>query len=248
MQTLFLSDLHLGENTPKINSFFKKFIQYSQNNCESIDSIFILGDFFEFWVGDDYQSEFTKEIFNELGSLKKEYSIKCYFMHGNRDFLIGKGSQASFEQQTDFSIIDDPYCIEIEGEKILLSHGDSLCTDDIDYQKMRQMVRNELWQNDILSKSIPERIQIALTSRQQSQQKQQQLEGQEYIADVSQEAVNQMLKQYQCKTLIHGHTHRPDTHLFTLEGQQVKRIVLAAWYEQASFLKYENQNFSTVTL
>ena len=251
MQTLFLSDLHLGENTPEISASFKKFIQYCQHNFDNIDSVYILGDFFEFWVGDDYQSEYVKNIFNDLASLSnlsKKHSIKCYFMHGNRDFLIGKGSQAAFTQQTSFRIIEDPFCIELDAEKVLLSHGDSLCTDDIEYQKIRQMLRNDLWQKDMLSKSVEERIQIALASRQQSQQKQQQLEGQEYIADVNQEAVDELLRQYQCKTLIHGHTHRPDSHLFTLDGQQAKRIVLGAWYEQGSFLKYENQNFSTVKL
>jgi UDP-2,3-diacylglucosamine hydrolase len=248
MQTLFLSDLHLGENTPEINASFNKFIQYCQNNFENINSVYILGDFFEFWVGDDYQSEYVKNIFKDLASLTTKYPIKCYFMHGNRDFLIAKGSQAVFQQQTGFNIIEDPFCIELDGEKILLSHGDSLCTDDIEYQKIRQMLRNELWQNDMLSKSVEERIQIALASRQQSQQKQQQLEGQEYIADVNQGAVEDMLRQYQCKTLIHGHTHRPDTHLFTLDGQPAKRIVLAAWYQQGSFLKYENKFFSTVEL
>ncbi|MFK5985228.1 MAG: UDP-2,3-diacylglucosamine diphosphatase [Pseudomonadota bacterium] len=247
MQTLFLADLHLGEKTPEIGSYFKQFIFYCLENQQQISSIYILGDFFEFWVGDDYQSDITDQIFSALSSLTKNYAVKGYFMHGNRDFLIGKGAKASFEQQTGFSIIDDPCSIELDGEKILLCHGDSLCTDDVQYQQLRQMVRNEQWQSDILSKSINERIQFALASRQQSEQNYKQGEG-ETIADVNQHAVEEIMIKNQCKTLIHGHTHRPDTHHFSLQGEPAQRIVLAAWYKRGSFLKYENNSFSSVAL
>ncbi len=249
MQTLFLSDLHLAENTPEINIYFKKFIDYCQHNIESIDSLYILGDFFEFWVGDDYQSEFTQDIFRQLSTIGLQTNIHGYFMHGNRDFLLGKGCDAnSFEKQTGFTIIDDPYCIELDSQRTVLTHGDILCTDDKAYQKLRQMLRNTLWQQEMLSKTIEERINIALASRKQSQQNQQQPDAQEYISNVNQDAVYTMLRQYQCKIMIHGHTHRPDTHLFTLNGQQIKRIVLAAWYKQGSFLKYQNKIFSTIKL
>ncbi len=247
MQTLFLSDLHLGENTPEIHSYFKKFIHYCQDNHQHINSIYILGDFFEFWIGDDYQSEFTQAIFNSLALLSGKLSIKCYFMHGNRDFLIAKGSQASFIEQTGFSLINDPHTIELDGKKILLSHGDSLCTDDIEYQKMRFMLRSDLWQTDILAKSIAERIQFASSLREQSKQKYNDGEN-EVIANVNTEAVNTLLESNQSLTLIHGHTHRQNTHQFTLNGQQAQRIVLAAWYKQGSFLKYENECFTHVDL
>jgi len=252
MQTLFLSDLHLSEKAPEITSSFKKFISYCHNNINEIDSIYILGDFFEYWVGDDYQSEFSNDIFHDLASISKNTSIKNYFIHGNRDFLLGKGGieSQSFEQLTGFKIIDDPYCIVLDGEKILLTHGDILCTDDIAYQKMRLMLRNELWQKDMLSKSVAERIQIALAARQQSEQTHNQSTKEaEYIMDVNQDSVNDLLLQHQCKTMIHGHTHRPQTHLFELNGEgQAKRIVLDAWFEQGSFLKYQNKTFSTVLL
>jgi UDP-2,3-diacylglucosamine hydrolase len=255
MQTLFLSDLHLSEKTPDITSYFKKFIHYCQNHINEIERIFILGDFFEFWVGDDYQSEYSQDIFLDLTSISKNATIQNYFMPGNRDFLLGKGATAgnSFEQQTGFTIIDDPYCLVLAGDKILLTHGDILCTDDIAYQKMRQMMRNDLWQKEILSKSVSERIQIALAARKQSEQQhsssQNTLANQtEYIMDVNQAAVNKILQQNQCKTIIHGHTHRPDTHHFELDTEQAKRIVLADWHKQGSFLRYENQHFSTVFL
>jgi len=248
MQTLFLSDLHLSEKTPDITAYFKEFILYCQKNKNTIDSIFILGDFFEFWVGDDFQSEYSQDIFQELASIGKLASIKCYFMHGNRDFLLGKGGEAgkSFEEQTGFKIIDDPYYIELDGEKILLTHGDILCTDDESYQKMRLMLRNDMWQKEMLSKSVAERVQIALAARKQSElNAQPQNKQAEYIMDVNQDAVNKILQENNCKTMIHGHTHRPDTHLFELDGKQAKRIVLDAWYKKGSFLKYENRNFST---
>lgn len=254
MQTLFLSDLHLSEKTLDITSNFKKFINYCQNNSNDIESIFILGDFFEFWVGDDYQSEFSQDIFQELASIGKQSPIQCYLMHGNRDFLLGKGAspEQSFVQQTGFTIIDDPYQIELDGEKILLTHGDILCTDDIAYQKMRQMLRNDLWQADILSKSVTERIQIAIAARKQSEQNTQSQDNEanqtEYIMDVNQEAVNKILQENQSKTMIHGHTHRPQTHDFKLNTEQAKRIVLADWHKHGSFLKYQDKNYSTMTL
>lgn len=250
MQTLFLSDLHLSEKTPDTTADFKKFISYCQNNINDIDNIFILGDFFEFWVGDDFQSEFSQDIFEKLATISNLASIKSYFMHGNRDFLLGKGAASGkgFEDQTGFTIIDDPYCIILDGEKILLTHGDILCTDDLAYQKMRLMLHNDLWQKEMLSKSIAERIQIALAARKQSEQHNQHSKQNDYIMDVNQDAVNKLLQQRQCKIMIHGHTHRPDTHLFSLDEGQAKRIVLADWFKQGSFLKYKNKTFSTVIL
>lgn len=247
MQTLFLSDLHLSEETPEIAAYFKQFIQYCLENKNDIESIYLLGDFFEFWIGDDYHSEFTQRVYAALASVSKESNINCYFMHGNRDFLIGKGSQANFIEQTGFNIINDPHCIELNGEKVLLSHGDSLCTDDAEYQHIRQMVRNDLWQKEILSKTIDERIQFALASREQSKQKDN-TGANEKISDVNQQTVENIMTENHCLTLIHGHTHRPETHPFDLNKQSAKRIVLAAWYKQCSFLKYENNSYTTVNL
>ena len=243
MQNLFLSDLHLSEQSPEISHYFEQFVSYCLQNSKQIENIYLLGDFFEFWVGDDYQSPFSEQIFQQLASISKYSHIHCYFMHGNRDFLLGSG----FEEKTGFTIINDPYQIELDGEKIILSHGDSLCTDDVVYQKTRQLIRSKGWQDEMLAKSIPERIQIALAARKQSKENKQAQEK-EYITDVNSEAVSSLLRQYQTNIIIHGHTHRPDTHLFDLDGQQAKRIVLAAWYKSGSFLKYENNQFSTVQL
>jgi UDP-2,3-diacylglucosamine hydrolase len=251
MQTLLLSDLHLSEQSPKITSYFELFINYCHENNEQIENIYILGDFFEFWVGDDYQSPLSDHIFQQLASISQYSHIHCFFMHGNRDFMLSTG----FEEKTGFSIIDDPSIIKLDKEPVLLAHGDSLCTDDVTYQKTRAMLRSKKWKDEMLAKTIPARIQIALAARKHGEEKQKDQQSsntdtkhKEEIADVNDEAVNDLLRQNQCKVIIHGHTHRPQTHHFDLDGQQAQRIVLAAWYEKGSFLKYENKEYSTVIL
>jgi len=252
MQQLFLADLHLGENTPEIVRYFQQFIAYCRDNIDEIETIYILGDFFEVWIGDDYvdhsQSEAVTFIFSQLRWLSSQ-SIKTYFMHGNRDFLIGK----QFEEATGFQLIPDPHLIQLDNQNILLSHGDIFCTDDKQYQQVRTMFRDPSWQQNFLSKNIPERYKMALEARQQSQANhQERVESQsnvgEYIEDVNQQAIEKAMLEHEANTLIHGHTHRPDTHLFMLGDEQAQRIVLAAWYRCGSFLKYENKQFETITL
>jgi len=248
MQSLFLADLHLGENTPDILHSFQQLITYCEKNVEEIESIYILGDFFELWIGDDYQSDAVSYIFSQLHWLS-EQNIKTFFMHGNRDFLIGK----QFEQLTGFKLISDPHLIALDNHPTLLSHGDILCTDDKAYQQLRNMFRDPAWQQDFLGKTLEQRYQMALEARKQSQanhQEKTQKQGQdgEYIEDVNQQAVSALMSENQAYTLIHGHTHRPNTHTFSLNDKTAQRIVLAAWYKKGSFLKYENERFETVYL
>jgi len=252
MQHLFLADLHLGEQTPEILKHFQRFMQYCHDNVEHISAVYILGDFFEVWIGDDYVdnencSEAVAIIFSQLRWLS-EQSIKTYFMHGNRDFLIGK----QFEKITGFQLLDDPYFLKLDNIRLLLSHGDILCTDDQEYQQLRSMFRDPNWQQNFLSKSIPERYQMALEARKQSQDNYKQRtrhSGQgEYIDDVNQQAVEQIMSEHQADVLIHGHTHRPDTHTFKIDNKKLERRVLSAWYSSGSFLKYENGQFETINL
>jgi len=243
MQSIFISDLHLGEDTPDIEHAFNLFIDHCLQHHQKIKQLFILGDFFEFWIGDDYQSEFTNRIYQQLQRLSRT-DTQCYYMHGNRDFLLAEG----FAQQSGFQHIADPYLLELDGRTILLSHGDDLCTDDHQYMQFKQMVRDPCWQTQFLSRTIPERIQLALDARRESQDVQQAhppSSKENYIADVNQQAVVDLMQSHRAFCLIHGHTHRPQIHSFELQGKQACRIVLSDWYKAGSFLVHENGNFHT---
>jgi UDP-2,3-diacylglucosamine hydrolase len=161
-------------------------------------------------------------------------------MHGNRDFLIG----SEFEKKTGAVLLDDPTVIEIYGKRVLLGHGDSLCTDDIEYQLFRDKIRSESWKNEFLKKSLSERISIANEFRKESElnKKNKSLE----IMDVNNEAVNQTLIEFNYPDIfIHGHTHRPNRHSIKLDGHQIERIVLGDWYEQGSYLSFNAHNIET---
>lgn len=259
MQTLFLADLHLGENTPHIMEYFQQFIRYCEENTDTIEAIYFLGDFFEWWIGDDFidsdlSSTTLASIIKQLNWLSQQ-SIKTYFIHGNRDFLIAE----QFQKVTGIQLLPDPHPICIEGKKILLSHGDIFCTDDKEYQNFRNMVHNPLWQQEVLSKSIPERVEFAMNLRNQSQanykdRKKQSSPDQEYIEDVNQNAIEQALVKHECNILIHGHTHRPGHHHFKLSLDSndttidAERYVLAAWYKGGSFLSMEDGNIEVIKL
>jgi len=171
-------------------------------------------------------------------------------MHGNRDFLLGAG----FAHATGFVLIADPFVLSLGKNKVLLSHGDKLCTDDEAYQAFSLQVRNPSWQQQFLALPIQQRWKMALAAREQSGQHQNNLQQQdqdkyqEIIADVNQQAVEDVMCQYQAKVLIHGHTHQPNSHFFELNGQQVQRLVLSAWFQQACLLKFENKQFLPLLL
>jgi len=156
-----------------------------------------------------------------------------YFMHGNRDFMIGD----TFAAETGVTLLNDPHPIELHGEKVLLSHGDAMCTDDIEYQQLRAMTRNPDWKAMILAKSIEERIAIALQAREQSAARFQTMD--EEITDVNQAAVEQTIREHGVDILLHGHTHRPAVHPFHVDERPVHRIVLGDWYEQGSMVEWD---------
>ena len=226
MTTIFISDLHLDKDRPKVIRYFIDFL----NNLESdIESLYILGDFVEYWVGDDDPGDGLEEVFNSIK--KKSNSIPIYFMHGNRDFMISE----KFCNHHGMKFLKDPTKIKLHGKKILLMHGDTLCIDDIEYQKFRTMVRSPLWQNEMLKKSLEERINLAKMLRAKSLSETGTKD--EVIMDVNNDEVISQLKKHNVDMIIHGHTHRPNIHKIISEDREYKRIVLGDWYDKSFILR-----------
>lgn len=227
--SLLISDLHLCDTRPQISAAF---IDFLQNTAAQSSALYILGDLFEYWAGDDAIDDAQYQpiiaALRQLASL----GVKLYFMHGNRDFLLS----TAFCQTAKITLLPDPCLIHLHGHRTLLSHGDALCTDDVDYQQFRQQVRHAQWQTDFLKLPLATRKaqieSIRLRSEHEKSQKSMQ------IMDVNQAAVNDLLKTYHYpEWLIHGHTHRPMQHLVQLEGHVSTRWVLGDWYEQGSYLR-----------
>lgn len=217
MTDIFISDLHLDESRPDITAGFLHFLD---KGLDGATALYILGDFFEVWLGDDHDTTFNQTIIQALKAL----DLPIYIMHGNRDFLLG----AAFCSQIGATLLPDPSIIEFNGEKVLLMHGDSLCTSDTEYMKVRVLLRNEAFQADFLTKSIPERQAFADQARGES--KAHTRETAADIMDVTESEVVKIMLESRVSTLIHGHTHRPATHRVDLGGKQEgKRIVLGDW-------------------
>ena len=226
MTTIFISDLHLDKDRPKVIRYFIDFL----DNLESdIESLYILGDFVEYWVGDDDPGEGLEEVFSSIK--KKSNNIPIYFMHGNRDFMISE----KFCNHHGMKFLKDPTKIKLHGKKILLMHGDTLCIDDIEYQKFRTMVRSPLWQNEMLKKSLEERINLAKMLRAKSLSETGTKD--EVIMDVNNDEVISQLKKHNVDMIIHGHTHRPNIHKIISENKECKRIVLGDWYDKSFILR-----------
>jgi len=225
-ETLFISDLHLTAERPAIIELFKRFVNERGVHA---DALYILGDFFEYWVGDDDPAEELKAVFDAFNTLH-EQQVPVYFMHGNRDFLIKTG----FAKRTHCQIIPDPTSICINQQNIMLMHGDSLCTDDIKYQEFKLQVRSDEWQNAFTAKPLSERKMIVENLRKTSQSATS--EKNEAIMDVNQQAVEKAVLKHNTRWLIHGHTHRPNIHQFKIDNMDVTRIVLGDWYEYGSVL------------
>jgi UDP-2,3-diacylglucosamine hydrolase len=237
--TLFISDLHLCASRPGITAAF---IAFLQNTASEVKALYILGDLFEYWAGDDdIDDAFHQQIISGFKKLS-ESGVKVFLMHGNRDFLIAEG----FCQMAGITLLDDPTMIDLHGKKALLSHGDDLCVDDVAYQQFRIQVRDKKWQHEFLSQPLHIRKkQIeAIRTRSEQEKTQKSLE----IMDVNAEAVNALLSKYQPDLLIHGHTHRPNQHSIDLNGKLISRWVLGDWYEQGSYLVCDKQGCKSVGL
>ena len=231
MTTLFISDLHLEADRPDIG---KQFLQFLQTEASEADDLYILGDLFEAWVGDDDPNTHYFSIKRALRKLT-DGGIPVYFMHGNRDFMVGKG----FANETGVKILGDPYKVTMYGQQTLLSHGDMLCIDDVQYQRVRKMVRDPDWQASMLAKPLKERLRIAREARRQSLE--QTINKSLEIMDVNQGEVERVIREYNVDVLLHGHTHRPDVHTVDVGNRKAKRIVLGDWYEQGSVVRWDSR-------
>ena len=230
MKPRFISDIHLSEDTPHLTNAFKVFLNKSKETCTHL---FILGDLFEIWIGDDDDNSFNQDIKKALLDFTTD-GPKTFLMHGNRDFLIGE----AFANEVGVSILSDPYTLDINGMKTVLSHGDFLCTDDTDYIEFRNKVRSKEWQKDFLSKSIDERNEIANSLRSDSRDatSEKSLE----ITDANLVTVNSFIQENKPDIFIHGHTHRPKIH----EHDSCKRIVLGDWDKSGWMVSIEGDSYN----
>lgn len=227
MATLFISDLHLDASRPRITDLFLDFLKHEPRGA---DALYILGDFFEVWLGDDDPDPHHAQVMGAVRELT-DSGVPVYFMHGNRDFLIG----ADFAQRTGVQLLPDPTVVELFGISTLFMHGDTLCTDDVEYQAFRKLVRDPARQKAFLASSLAERRAFVTHARAASGLSTAQKS--ESIMDVNQQAVQAVMREQSVDRLIHGHTHRPAVHKFQSDGKPKTRIVLGDWYHQGSILR-----------
>lgn len=236
MTTLFISDLHLDAERPAITELFGAFMH---REARQADALYILGDLFEAWVGDDDPSETGAYVAERIREVV-EVGVPVYFIRGNRDFLLGE----AFARRAGMRILPDPAVIPLYGRPVMLMHGDLLCSDDTAYQAFRTQTRDPDWQQRFLAQPLPARLAFAAQARAASQARQQGLIQQdraqfETVTDVTPATVAATFARYGIDTLIHGHTHRPAVHDLEIGGRGCQRIVLGDWYEQGSVLRVE---------
>jgi len=215
-KSIFISDIHLTQNNELIkNSFFS----FLDNFPEEVNNLFIVGDLFDLWIGDDVRDELVEDLHLKLRKITNNKK-NIFFFHGNRDFLVGE----SFCKTSNIKLIHEPTVFEFFGYKTLILHGDQLCTDDDDYQNFCKIVRNEQWQSKFLSLSIPERLKIAQNVRKESSVSL--ANKDDYITDVADRTVLKYFEKYRVTHMIHGHTHRPKIHLVE---NNFSRLVIPDW-------------------
>ena len=226
-RTVFISDLHLDDSRPGIVAQFERFLT---EVAARSDALYILGDLFEYWVGDDGMG--LPLPARAVTALQEAaLRVPSYFMHGNRDFLVAE----RFSQATGVGLIPDPTVVDLYGTRTVLLHGDTLCTSDVAYQKFRAQVRDPAWQAAALAKPLTERVALAESLRTMSQN----AKGEKSmeIMDVTSEAVERAFVAAGCDVMIHGHTHRPGRHLHRVGGRECVRWVLNDWYESPGYLE-----------
>jgi UDP-2,3-diacylglucosamine hydrolase len=222
--TLFISDLHLAQEQPVTVDCF---LRWLDDIAGSATALYILGDLFESWPGDDYQeSPFARSISTPLHRLSQS-GTRIFLIHGNRDFLLGSDFCASAGAE----LLPDPSQINLYGDPTLLLHGDTLCTDDLAYQQFRAQVRNPEWQQAILVRPLDERLALAKQLRERSESAKEEKSAE--IMDVNAEAVSEAFRKTGCRRMIHGHTHRPARHIITVDGLPCERWVLPDWHGAA---------------
>ena len=268
MTTLFISDLHLDASRAQIS---EQFLRFLHDECAQADALYILGDLFEYWIGDDDPQPLAAKIAEALHTLAGS-GVLIHFMRGNRDFLLGD----AYAARAGLRILPDPCVVSLYGHPTLLMHGDLLCSGDIEYQTFRRQTRDLDWQRDMLAQPLPVRMALALRARAASALHQQRLsmeraahgranaagagnagaagvaanagEAGEDITDVSADTVQAIFNRYGVDRLIHGHTHRPALHSLLVTGTPRTRIVLGDWYQQGSVLRVDADGFELAAL
>ncbi|WP_313408969.1 UDP-2,3-diacylglucosamine diphosphatase [Stutzerimonas kunmingensis] len=230
---LLISDLHLEEERPDITRAFLHFL--ATRACQA-EALYILGDFFEVWIGDDAMTPFQQSIADALRALS-ERGTRIYLMHGNRDFMLGKG----FCRAAGCTLLGDPSVVELGGERVLLMHGDSLCTRDEGYMRLRRLLRNPLSLFILRHLLLSTRRKLARKLRNESRA-QTRMKASDII-DVTPELIPRVLAEHGVRTLIHGHTHRPATHELEVDGRPAQRIVLGDWDQQGWALQVDESGF-----
>jgi len=236
--TLFISDLHLSADHPHSITAFQRFIATLATQAEAL---YILGDLFEYWAGDDDRDDpFHAGVIDALHGLAAR-GIRIFLMHGNRDLLMGE----VLAQTCGAKLLQDPVLLDLYGAPTLLSHGDKLCTDDIEYQKFRAQVHDASFQKNFLAQPLAERKAYIEELRRQSTSAKQAKDS--AIMDVNNDAVAALLRKYRYPRLIHGHTHRPNRHVHMVDGHQCERWVLSDWDQQPTALFCDAQGCRTVS-
>lgn len=227
MHTLFISDLHLTPKRPDITQCFTKFMREEAIHA---DALYVLGDLFDFWIGDDDPTEFATQIKTEFKNLVG-LGVPVYFCHGNRDFLVGK----RFAKQTGATLLEEEHVIELYGNKVVVLHGDTLCTEDVRYLAFREKV-HQPWLQWVFNR-LPFFLKKRIVKKIQSDTSSDKSNKSMSIMDVTQSEVEAVMSKHNVNIMIHGHTHRPNIHNFNSDGDKV-RIVLGDWYTQGSVLVY----------
>ena len=229
-KTLLISDLHLDPGSPAIARQFLAFLDEARQESRAL---YILGDLFEAWLGDDDPDPAAREIVTALRRLT-DAGVPCYFMHGNRDFLVGR----RFAAETGCTLLEDGTMVDLHGERVLLMHGDELCTADTSYQRLRRILRNRVVSFTV--RNLPLATRRRLGQRLRAGSRMHVGATAPEIMDVTPAAVLETMRQAGVRTLVHGHTHRPAIHRFDLDGQPARRIVLGDWYTQGSVLEWRD--------
>jgi UDP-2,3-diacylglucosamine hydrolase len=227
VSSLFISDLHLVGERPAITDLF---LHFTKTIAPRAQALYILGDLFEYWIGDDNTDDTLAAVVADTLKRLSSSGVKVFLMQGNRDVLLGPG----FADQSGAELIDDPTLINLYGRPTLLTHGDALCIEDIEYQKFREYARSPMHQQQFLTQSLETRRERMLQMRAQSEMSKQQKDLE--IMDVTTSAVDQLLRNHHYPNIIHGHTHRPARHEHDVDSHRCERWVLTDWYQTGGYL------------
>lgn len=239
MSTLFISDLHLQDSRPEVQQWLLAFLRGAASEAEAL---YVLGDLFEYWIGDDALSPMARELARETARLDAA-GIPCHFLHGNRDFLLGE----QYAARAGLRLLPEEIVVDLYGQPTLLLHGDTLCTDDLEYQAFRQLSRDPAWQTAVLAQSVENRLRMAQEARDASMKHTG--SAAMNIMDVNEDAVSATFLRHGVRRMIHGHTHRPAVHRHNLaDGSVGERIVLADWDRNGSYLQVTAEGTCSVDL